>query len=142
MARMALRFQPRAVRGPTHSSAWRRFGAALAAFALGAQLVLSGLLNGSIAAAVDQSDGWVVCAHDPAAPDQGGSGGPQPAKSHDECPVCTFAQTAKLAPPLPAPPMLAAPHGRSELMPVRPAVVGLARHSPSPYLSRAPPFFA
>lgn len=142
MARMARRFHSRVVRGPTHSPAWRRFGAALAAFALGAQLGLSGLLNGSIAAAPNQSDGWVVCAHDPAASDQGGSGGPQPAKPHDECPACTCAQSVKLTPTLPAPPLLAILHGRSELMRVRPVAAVPLRHSPPPYSSRAPPFFA
>lgn len=138
---MALRFHPRAVRGPTHSSAWRSFGAAVAAFALGAQLVLSGLFNGPIAVAVDQNDGWVVCAHDPAAPDPGGSGGPQPAKSHDECPACTCAQSVKLTPTLPAAPLLAILHGRSELVRVRPVAAVSFRHSASPYASRAPPFF-
>lgn len=140
---MAPRFHHRPARGPTHradcSAAWRRFGAALAAFALGVQLVLSGVVVGGFAA-TDQTGGWVVCTHDAA--DQTGSGKPQPAKSHDECPACTFAQTAKIAPPLPAPPVLAAVHGRSELMPVRPVAALSLRHSPSPYSSRAPPFFA
>ena len=96
---MARRFH----HNPACPAAWRRFGAALAAFALGAQLVLSGIVIGSVAGGVDQSDdAWVVCTHDPA--DQTGSGTPQPAKSHDECPACTFAQSAKLAPTLPAPP--------------------------------------
>ena len=139
---MAWRFHSRTVRGPTQGPAWRRFGAAIAAFALGAQLALSGLLNGSIAAAAGQSGGWVVCAHDPAAPDQGGSGGPQPANSHDECPACTCAQSAKLIPTLPAPPLLAILDGRSERMWVRTLAAVSLRHSPSPYASRAPPFFA
>ena len=133
---MARRFD----HSPAHAPEWRRFGAALAAFALGAQLVLSGVVVGGVAAAPDQADDWVVCTHDAA--DQTGSSKPQPAKSHDECPACTFAQTAKLAPTLPAPPVLAVLQGRSELMPVRPSVAGSARHSPSPYSSRAPPSFA
>ncbi|MBO0712482.1 MAG: hypothetical protein J2P47_14520 [Acetobacteraceae bacterium] len=137
---MTPRFHHRSARGLTHSPGWRRVGAALAAFALGVQLVVSGVVIRGIGVAADQTNGWVVCTHDAA--DQTGSGKPPPAKSQDECPACTFAQTAKLAPPLPAAPVLAALHGRSELMPVRPAVLGLARHSPPPYSSRAPPFFA
>jgi hypothetical protein len=116
---------------------WRRFGAALAAFALGAQLGLSGLLIGVFAAAADQADGWVICAHD-----HSGSSKPEPAKSHDECPACTCAQSVKLIPTLPEPPLLAILHGRSELIPVRPVEPVSARHCPSPYSSRAPPSFA
>jgi len=131
---MARWFHHSAARTPT----WRRFGAALAAFALGAQLGLSGLLIGAVAIASDQTDGWVVCAHNPA----DGSSKPEPAKSHDECPACTCAQSVKLAPTLPEPPVLAVLQGRSERMPVLPVTAGFFRHSPSPYSSRAPPSFA
>jgi len=119
--------------------AWRRFGAALAAFALGAQLGLSGLLIGAFAAASDQADGWVICAHDPGA---GGSSKPEPAKSHDECPACTSAQFVKLIPTLPEPPVFAVLQGRSERMPVQSVAPRFVRQSSSPYASRAPPSFA
>jgi hypothetical protein len=110
---------------------------------LGAQLVLSGVVIGGFAGAADQSDdGWVVCMHDPGTSGQTGSGNPQPAKSHDECPTCTFAQSAKLTPTLPAPPLLAVLDGRSERVVVRPVTADHTRHSPSPYSSRAPPPFA
>jgi len=132
---MARWFHHSAARTPT----WRRFGAALAAFALGAQLGLSGLLIGVFAAASDQADGWVICAHDSGA---GGSSKPEPAKSHDECPACTCAQSVKLIPTLPEPPVLAVLQGRSERMPVLALDAGFARQSPSPYSSRAPPSFA
>jgi hypothetical protein len=128
----------RSYHSPADCSTWRRFGAALAAFALAAQLVLSGAVIGGLAAATDQADDWVVCTHDAA--DQTGSSKPQPAKSHD-CLACIFAQTAKLAPTLPAPPVLQVLQGRAELMLVRPSVASSARHSPSPYSSRAPPSF-
>jgi hypothetical protein len=121
----------------------RAFGAALAAFALAAQLVLSGIVVGCFVGAADQSDdAWIVCTHDAGAADQTGPGKPQPAKSHNECPAWTCAQTFKLTPPLPAPPLLAVLQGRSELMPMRPVAAAPARHSPSPYASRAPPSFA
>jgi hypothetical protein len=130
---MARSFHHSAAQMPT----WRRVGAALAAFALGAQLGLSGLLIGVFAVASDQADGWVICAHD-----AGGSSKPEPAKSHDECPACTFAQSVKLIPTLPESPVLAVLQGRSERMPVLALDAGFARQSPSPYSSRAPPSFA
>ncbi len=122
-----------------HNAGWRRFGAALAAFGLGAQLALSGLLIGGLAGAADEADGWIVCSHHAATADESGSGSPQAPKHHDECPACTCAQSAKLTPTLPAPPLLAVLRGRSEIMPLRPVAAVSARHSPSPYSSRAPP---
>jgi hypothetical protein len=121
----------------------RAFGAALAAFALAAQLLLSGIVVGRFVGAADPSDdAWIICTHETGATDQTGPGKPQPAKSHNECPACTCAQSFKLIPPLPAPPLLAVLHGRSELMPMRPVAAAPTRHSPSPYASRAPPSFA
>ena len=124
-----------------HSSGWRTFGAALAAFAVGAQLVLSGLILGAQAGAGEQLELSAICAHDAGAADRT-PGHPAPAKSHDLCPACTCVQSGKLVSTLPASPLLEVLRGRSERMPARHVAAGAEHRLPSPYASRAPPSFA
>jgi hypothetical protein len=121
--------------------AWRVFGAALGAFAIAVQLVLSAWFIGQAAAADDQASLGVICSHDPAAAadDTGGPPAPHP---HGQCVACACPQSAKLLGPLPAPPRVVVAYSPAQTL--RPERVLLATHpkSPSPYASRAPPFSA
>src|SRR6202521_2334165 len=97
---------------PTVVPAWRLFGATLAGFAVGVQLLLSGLMIGHVAVAADQSELGVICSHDPGASDPGVPSGPDP---HGQCPACACPQSAKL---------FAAPPGSPRLLGVRPPAPG------------------
>ena len=116
---------------------WRALGAALAAFCLGAQLLVSGLLMGGAVHAAADADVAVICTHDgqsdpaPGTPDQ--------QQNHDLCPACTCAQSQQLASPLPQAPLFAVLRGRSEPLPVRHVAANADHHAHSPYASRAPP---
>ena len=116
---------------------WRALGAALSAFCLGAQLLVSGLLIGGMVQAAPDADLAVICTHD--AQGDPASGVPDPHKSHHLCPACTCAQFHPLASPLPQAPLLAVLRGRSEPLPVRVAAAGVDHRLHSPYASRAPP---
>ena len=129
-------------RRPDDRPIWHTFGASLAAFAVGVQLVLSGLLLGAQAGPAAQGDLSLICAHDPAAVDQTAPGSPAPSKSHDLCPACTCLQSGKLVSTLPASPVLTVLRGRSEAMPARRVAAGAWHRLRSPYGSRAPPSFA
>jgi DUF2946 family protein len=123
---------------------WRALGAALTAFCLGVQLLVSGLsMGGMVRAAADSglaADLAVICTHD--GPADQTSGGPDPQKPHELCPVCTCAQFHPLTPPLPQAPLFAILRGRSERLPVRQAAADADHHVHAPYASRAPPLFA
>jgi hypothetical protein len=125
------------VRNRDDMPVWRALGAALAAFCLGAQLLVSGLLLGGMVQAAGDVDLGVICSHD--GQTDPASGVPDPHKSHHLCPACTCAPSHQLASPLPQAPLLAVLRGRSEPMPVRSAAAGADRHLHSPYASRAPP---
>jgi hypothetical protein len=125
---------------------WRTFGAALGAFAIGVQLLLSAWLIVQAAGAgsqagLNEADLAVICTHDPAASADEGGAPPAP-HQHGQCPACACPQWAKLLAPLPTPPvfLVLRPHSQT---PRAYAVVTASRHaSPSPYASRAPPFSA
>jgi hypothetical protein len=122
--------------------AWRVFGAAAGAFALGFQLLVTGWLIGQMAGPAGQVDAAVICARDSGASSGAGGGAPAPA-SHKGCyGGCWCPQFAKLLAPPPTlfsfvvlRPHLHAPH--ADL-----SVVATLARSPSPYASRAPPISA
>jgi hypothetical protein len=122
--------------------AWRACGAALAAFAIGLQLLVSGLLIGRVAVAMDQAELSVVCSHDPATGLGDGTGAPTAPASHDQCPACAFPPSAKLFAAAPASPGFALPHPRSEVPRVFADRVLAEPYVHSPYASRAPPYSA
>ncbi len=124
------------------SPGWRTAAAALAAFAVGAQLVLSGLVLGAQTLPGAQLELSVICVHDAATGDPTAPGHPAPAKSHEFCPACACAHSSKLVLAPPASPRLGVLHGRSEAMPVRWIAARSEHRLPSPYASRAPPCFA
>lgn len=115
--------------------AWRAFGATLAAFAVGAQLLLSGWLIGQIAAA-DPSELSVICTHN-----AGGShdGGPSDQTSQGQCPACACPFSANLLAPPPEPPSFTVLRPRSQVLRARADFVALEHKFHSPYASRAPP---
>jgi hypothetical protein len=123
---------------------WRALGAALTAFCLGIQLLVSGLsMGGMVRAAADAdlaADLAVICTHDGTA--DPASGTPDPQKPHELCPACTCAQWHPLASPLPQPPLFAVLFGRSEQLPVRQAAADAGYPVHAPYASRAPPLSA
>jgi hypothetical protein len=120
--------------------AWRAFGAALGAFAIAIQLLLSGWLIGHVAWAADEADLSVICAHDPGAiPDRDGI--PAPASQH-QCPACACLHSAKLLAPPPASPTFLVLRPRSEPLRTYPDVVATEPRLHSPYASRAPPLSA
>jgi hypothetical protein len=119
---------------------WRALGAALSAFCLGTQLLVSGLLMGGMVQAAPDADLAVICTHDGTA--DPASGSPDPQHNHDLCPACTCAQAHQLLLPLPEAPLFAVLRGRSEPLPVRHAAADADRHVHSPYASRAPPLSA
>jgi hypothetical protein len=127
---------PRSQHGPTAVPAWRLFGATLAGFAIGIQLLLSGLMIGHVAVAADQSEFAVICSHDPGASDPGLPSGPP---SHGQCPACACPQWAKLLMAPPASPSFALALPRSELLRVTAGQVPDEHYFHSPYASRAPP---
>jgi hypothetical protein len=125
--------------------AWRAFGAALGAFAIGAQLLLSGLLVGHIALASDQAEFSVICSHDPAGAAGGvdnGTGAPSGPQSHDQCPACACPQAAQLFAPPPASPRFTVLRPRSQRLVSYAGHVVAALDVHSPYASRAPPHSA
>jgi hypothetical protein len=124
---------------PTAVPAWRLFGATLAGFAIGVQLLLSGLMIGHVAAAADQSELSAICSHDPGASDPGLPSGPP---SHGQCPACACPQWAKLLVAPPASPSFAVILPRSEPLQVAASQVPDERYFHSPYASRAPPHSA
>jgi hypothetical protein len=124
------------------ASAWRAFGAGLAAFVLGAQLLVSGLVVGSMVRAAGEADLAVICTHVPAVDPGSAPDVPAPQKSHDACPACTCAQSSNLVPTLPAAPLLAVLRARSEPVPPRRVALATDHHLHSPYASRAPPYSA
>jgi hypothetical protein len=133
-----------------HTPAWRLFGAALGAFAIALQLLLSAFLIVQAAAtgnqaALGETDLAAICSHDPAsAPtiDDSGSGAPPTPHQHGQCPACASPQWAKALAPLPKPPVVLVLRPHSQTMPTYAGVVGTELNSPSPYTSRAPPFSA
>jgi hypothetical protein len=134
------------VRRSHDTPAWRVFGAALGAFAIVVQLLVSAWLIVDAAAAADQADLsqaelGVICTHNPAATadDTGTPPAPQP---HGQCLACACPQTAKLLAPLPTPPVFAVLRPRSQTLHVDAGVAAPPPRSPSPYTSRAPPFSA
>jgi hypothetical protein len=128
--------------GRSHETpAWRVFGAALGAFAIGIQLLLSAWLIGQAAVAADQADLAVICSHDPAATADD-TGAPPVPHPHGQCPACACPQSAQLFAPPPAPPSHAIARPRSEPLPVRSDLAATELRLVSPYLSRAPPFSA
>jgi hypothetical protein len=127
--------------------AWRVFGAALGAFAIGVQLLLSGWLLIQAAAAANpadlsQADLAVICTHDPAATADDTGIPPAAPHQHGQCPACACPQSAKLLAPLPTPPVFAVLRPRSQAPQAFAGVFTTEPRSPSPYASRAPPFSA
>ena len=116
--------------------AWRLLGATLAGFAIGVQLLLSGLMIGHVAMAAEQSELSVICSHDPGATDPGLPSGPP---SHGQCPACACPQWAKLIVAPPAAPSHAVVLPRSEPLRVAASQVPDEHYFHSPYASRAPP---
>jgi hypothetical protein len=119
--------------------AWRLFGAALGAFAIAVQLLLTAWLIGQAAAAANAPDLGVICAHDQPAPADDGGGTPVAPKSHGQCPACACPQSGKVLAPPPAVVFVAAPRVASQAMrpaaAPRPTVLDFR----APYASRAPP---
>jgi hypothetical protein len=116
--------------------AWRLFGAMLAGFAIGIQILLSGFLIGHAAVAADQSELSTICSHDRG---MGGPAVPAGPASHDQCPACAFPQSASHFAPPPASPSFAVMLPRSEPLQVAACQVPDERYFHSPYASRAPP---
>ena len=126
--------------------AWRLLGAALGAFAIVVQLLLSAWLIVAAAAAggqagLTQADLAVICTHDKAAiaDDTGVPPTPHP---RGQCAACTCPQSVKLLAPLPTPPVIAVLRPQSRTSHAPAAVDAPQPRSPSPYASRAPPFSA
>jgi hypothetical protein len=121
--------------------AWRVCGATLAAFAIGIQLLLSGLLIGRLAAAAQSSELSVICSHDSAPTgDESGdrTGGPsQP--QHNQCPACACPQAASLLASAPDSPSFAVLRARTQVVQVYSGPVRADLDFHSPYASRAPP---
>jgi hypothetical protein len=120
-------------------SAWRLFGATLAGFAVGVQLLLSGLMIGHGALAADQSELSVICSH---ASGAGDPGTPSDTDPHGQCPACACPESAKLLAAPPAAPGFAVVLPRSEPLRLTASVVPGEHDSHSPYASRAPPHSA
>jgi len=130
-------------------AAWHHFGAALGAFAIAVQLVLSAFLMVQEALAANQADLSqadlaVICTHDPAAAPITDDGGAPPASPHQhgQCPACACPQWAKLLAPPPVPSVVLVLRPHSQASPAYPVVSVTEVNSPSPYASRAPPFSA
>ena len=128
--------------GRSHETpVWRVFGAALGAFAIAIQVLLTAWIIGqAAAAAADQTDLVVICSHDPAATADGGA--PSTPHPHGQCAACGCPQSAKLLAPLPAPPVLLVLRPHSQTLRIHAGLAVTELKSPSPYASRAPPFSA
>jgi hypothetical protein len=131
----------RMVRRSHDCPAWRAFGAALGAFSIAVQLVLSAWFIGQAAAAADQADFAVICSHDPAVTGDD-TGVPPPPHQHGQCAACGCPQSAKLLAPLPTPPRVEVVYSPSQTLQPDPVVLATQPKSPSPYASRAPPVSA
>jgi hypothetical protein len=131
------------VRRSHDTPAWRVFGAALGAFAIALQLLLSAwfIAQSAAAAGVSEADLAVICTHDPAATadDTGAPPAPHP---HGQCAACACPQWAKLLAPLPEPPVFLVLRPHSQTLRVYAGLAATELASPSPYSSRAPPFSA
>jgi hypothetical protein len=132
-----------------HTPAWRLLGAALGAFAIGLQLLVSAFLIVQAAGADSQAglgeaDLAVICTHDPAgAAPADDTGAPPAPHQHDrQCPACACPQWAKVLAPLPTPPVLLVLRPLSQRLQTHAVVAATQLASPSPYASRAPPFSA
>jgi hypothetical protein len=120
--------------------AWRVFGAALVAFSIVIQLLVSGLLVGPLAAAVDQPELSVICSHSAAGAGVRDDGGvPSTPQSHDQCPACACPQLAKFFATAPISPTLTILRPRSQRLAAYAAHVPADLDFHSPYASRAPP---
>ncbi|HLH88396.1 MAG TPA: DUF2946 family protein [Xanthobacteraceae bacterium] len=120
--------------------AWRLFGAALGAFAIAVQLLLTAWMIGQAAAGAGGTpDLAVICTHDQQAPVGDDGGAPVAPKSHGACPACACPFSAKVLAPPPALVFVAAPQPASQAM--RPASVPrpTSLDFRAPYASRAPP---
>jgi hypothetical protein len=130
--------------GSEKVSAWRVIAAALAAFAVGAQLLLSGLLLvGHFAQPVSQVRTAIICSHDGTAlagdvSDE--TNNPAP-RSHHPCPACACLQSSQA--------LLAVP--MADIVVLRPGSQPLTGRTDAlptdlafrfPYASRAPPHSA
>ena len=123
--------------------AWRAFGAALGAFAIAVQLVLSAWFIGqAAAAAADQTDLAVICSSHVAAATADDGGAPPTPHPHGQCPGCACPEAAKLFAPLPTPPHIVAVYTPVQTLHPDPVVLATHPRSPSPYASRAPPVSA
>jgi DUF2946 family protein len=121
---------------------WRSVGAALGAFALGVQLVLSAWFIVQSAVAADPAL-QVICSHDGSAPAAAGDdGAPATPTSHSQCPACACVQSAKILAPPPDAPRFVVLRPRSQALPPAAVRVIARLHLRSPYASRAPPLSA
>jgi hypothetical protein len=130
---------------PSHGMpAWRAFGAALAAFSVGVQILGSGLLIGQIAAAAEQPELSVICSHDGAAAGGGddGTGPPSRPQTHGQCPACPCPQSVHVFVTPPASPSLALLRPRSQRLEPYAGHVPPELDFHTPYASRAPPHSA
>jgi hypothetical protein len=118
--------------------AWRLFGAALGAFAIAVQLLLTAWLIGQAAAAADAPDLAVICAHQQPAP-AGDDGVPVAPKSHGQCPACACPQSGKVLAPPPPLVFVAVPRLSSQAMQPAAAPRPTVLDFRAPYASRAPP---
>jgi hypothetical protein len=129
-----------------HTLAWRLFGAALGAFAIGLQFVVSAFLIVQAAtvsqAGLSEADLAVICTHDPASVPSTDDGAPPAPHQHNQCPACACPQWAKVLAPLPTPPILLVLRPQSQPLHAHAGVSIASVSSPSPYSSRAPPFSA
>jgi hypothetical protein len=121
--------------------AWRVFGAALGAFAIGIQVLLSAWLIGQAAAAADQPDLAVICSHDPASTATD-TGVPSAPHQHGQCAACGCPLAMQFFAAPPASASHALPLPRSEKLPAIAHVVPAEQKFHTPYASRAPPFSA
>jgi hypothetical protein len=111
----------------------------LAGFAVGVQLLLSGLMIGHVAVAADQSALSAICSHASGAGEPGAPAGPDP---HGQCPACACPQSAKLLAAPPAASGFTVVLARSEALRVAAGHIPGEHHCHSPYASRAPPHSA
>jgi hypothetical protein len=129
----------RSRKSPANLPAWRVVGAALAAFAMGVQLVLAGWLISQSAAAAGP-DLLVICSHGASPASGGGDGGsPVAPGSHGQCAVCACLQSAKVLAQPPEAPRFVVLRQRAEAVPSFAVLFVHFLHVHSPYASRAPP---
>src|SRR5262249_19797493 len=113
------RLDNRVVARSHDTPAWRVFGAALGAFGIAVQLLVSAFLIGQMAAAANQAgltqaDLAVICTHDAAATADDNAPLPVP-HQHGQCAACGCPQWAKVLGPLPTPPvfLVLRPHSQT-----------------------------